>query len=311
MMLKRDRQPEWMDDPNLPDDDHLAALTGLARLNQVSGIGRLMYRHIRRMAMARPNRRLNLLDVASGSGDLPVDWARRARQEGWTLQVTMTDNRTLAIEEQQRRRVVTTWMYFHFSMTAFSHPFLAASTSSLHRSSCIISTITRPSACCSPCSRQARARWSFAIWNAHARTCSWSGPPRPSCRGRRSCITMRQQACEPRSQRTSSSVWPKRPCPGPFASPARSPADSLPARRRQWSWNRSPHSPNGTLRASRWSGMIERENGELCLSPFGFFPFCFLPFWLSFEIRYDVVGKGRSGECSLMAVRRACQDPCW
>ncbi len=25
MMLKRDRQPEWMDDPNLPDDDHLAA----------------------------------------------------------------------------------------------------------------------------------------------------------------------------------------------------------------------------------------------------------------------------------------------
>ncbi len=62
-----------------------------------------MYRHIRRMAMARPNRRLNLLDVASGSGDLPVELGTSCRKEGWTLQVTMTDNRTLAIEEQQRR----------------------------------------------------------------------------------------------------------------------------------------------------------------------------------------------------------------
>jgi 2-polyprenyl-3-methyl-5-hydroxy-6-metoxy-1,4-benzoquinol methylase len=103
MMLKRDRQPEWMDDPSLSRADHLAALAGLARLNRLSGVGRLMYRHIRRQAMARANRRLTLLDVASGAGDIPISWVLRARREGWTLQVTMTDTRALALEEQQRR----------------------------------------------------------------------------------------------------------------------------------------------------------------------------------------------------------------
>ena len=102
-MQKRDQQPEWMDDPNLPRADHLAALAGLARLNRISGIARLMYRHIRRVAMARGDRRLSLLDVASGSGDVPISWVRRARREGWTLQVTLTDTRVTALEEQQRR----------------------------------------------------------------------------------------------------------------------------------------------------------------------------------------------------------------
>lgn len=102
-MLRRDRQPEWMDDPNIPRADHLAALAGLARLNQISGVGRLMYRHIRRLAMSRRDRRLTLLDVASGSGDIPVNWVRWAQREGWTLQVTMTDTRSVALEEQQRR----------------------------------------------------------------------------------------------------------------------------------------------------------------------------------------------------------------
>ncbi len=103
MMRKRDRQPEWMDDPSLPRADHLAALAGLARLNRVSGISRLMYRPIRRLAMARRDRRLTLLDVASGAGDIPISWVCRARREGWTLQVTMTDTRGTALEEQQRR----------------------------------------------------------------------------------------------------------------------------------------------------------------------------------------------------------------
>jgi 2-polyprenyl-3-methyl-5-hydroxy-6-metoxy-1,4-benzoquinol methylase len=102
-MLRRDLQPEWMDDPDLPHDDHRLALAGLARLNRLSGISRAMYRYIRRLALARPDRSLNLLDVASGSGDIPIDWVCRARKEGWSLQVTMTDVRAPALEEQQRR----------------------------------------------------------------------------------------------------------------------------------------------------------------------------------------------------------------
>lgn len=103
MMRQRDRQPEWMDDPNIPREDHLAALAGLARLNRFSGVARAMYRHIRRLAVSRPDRRLNLLDVASGAGDVPINWIRRANREGWSLRVTMTDTRSAALEEQQRR----------------------------------------------------------------------------------------------------------------------------------------------------------------------------------------------------------------
>jgi 2-polyprenyl-3-methyl-5-hydroxy-6-metoxy-1,4-benzoquinol methylase len=92
-----------MDDPDLARDEHLAALEGLARLNRISGVGRLMYRHLRRIARARPDRRLHVLDVASGAGDIPISWVRHARREGWELQVTLTDTRRVALEEQQRR----------------------------------------------------------------------------------------------------------------------------------------------------------------------------------------------------------------
>lgn len=102
-MRDRVRVPERLDDPKLPPDDCRAALAGLARLNRVSGISRLMFPYIRRLAKNQPNQKLRLLDVASGSGDVPISWMRRARLEGWNLQVTLLERRSLAIEEQQRR----------------------------------------------------------------------------------------------------------------------------------------------------------------------------------------------------------------
>jgi 2-polyprenyl-3-methyl-5-hydroxy-6-metoxy-1,4-benzoquinol methylase len=103
MMLQRDRQPESMDDPKLPKEEHLRALVGLARLNQVSGVARAMYRQLRRHARARTNQTIRVLDVASGGGDIPIAWARWARREGIKLQLTLLDKSSVAIEQQQRR----------------------------------------------------------------------------------------------------------------------------------------------------------------------------------------------------------------
>jgi len=100
---KRNLQPEMMDDPSLPRDEHLLALRGLARLNRCSGVASAMYRRLRRLALARHDRSLALLDIASGAGDVPLTWARWARKEGWNLQLTLLDIRSLAVEEQQRR----------------------------------------------------------------------------------------------------------------------------------------------------------------------------------------------------------------
>ena len=103
MMLQRDRQPELMDDPKLPKEEHLHALSGLARLNRVSGIASTMYGHLRSQALAQGGRALCVLDVASGAGDVPIAWARRAKREGLSMQLTLLDASSVAVEEQRRR----------------------------------------------------------------------------------------------------------------------------------------------------------------------------------------------------------------
>lgn len=68
-----------MDDPGLPESEHQLALAGLARLNHWSrgdaGLWRELQAEARRMA-PRP---LRVLDIATGSGDLPIRLAQRAR----------------------------------------------------------------------------------------------------------------------------------------------------------------------------------------------------------------------------------------
>lgn len=92
-----------MDDPSLPEADHRRALVGLARLNRVSGVSRAIYRRLKRYAGRSATRPLRVLDVACGSGDLPIDWASRAAREGWPLQVTGADVSEVAIEAVRRR----------------------------------------------------------------------------------------------------------------------------------------------------------------------------------------------------------------
>ncbi|TWT54964.1 hypothetical protein Pla22_26180 [Rubripirellula amarantea] len=89
-----------MDDPAIPKDVHAKALKGLTRLNAVSGVRGAMYRRLRRIAMTKPGRRLRLIDVASGAGDLPIDWARRAKRDSIDLQITTIDISHTAVEIQ-------------------------------------------------------------------------------------------------------------------------------------------------------------------------------------------------------------------
>ena len=101
-MFKRDRQPELMDDPNLPDQDHRHALEGLSRLNRLSLVAGAMYRRIRRFAQQN-GRPLRVLDVASGAGDLPIQWARRAKRDRLAVDITTLDISEVAAAEQEVR----------------------------------------------------------------------------------------------------------------------------------------------------------------------------------------------------------------
>ena len=95
---KRRRQPERMDDPGLPVQLHRQALKGLARLNRVSGIARVLFGELRQVARAIPDRPLRVLDVACGGADVLIACARRAAREGLQFQFTGCDRSSTALE---------------------------------------------------------------------------------------------------------------------------------------------------------------------------------------------------------------------
>jgi 2-polyprenyl-3-methyl-5-hydroxy-6-metoxy-1,4-benzoquinol methylase len=93
MGLPRHRTAELMDDPGLDPVQHADALRGLARLNRAASVDRLIWREMTGMAhqAAAQGRPLRVLDVATGSGDLPVALARHAAREGNVLDLHACD----------------------------------------------------------------------------------------------------------------------------------------------------------------------------------------------------------------------------
>jgi 2-polyprenyl-3-methyl-5-hydroxy-6-metoxy-1,4-benzoquinol methylase len=100
--MRRVLTPELMDDPTLDAREHGRALRGLARLNRVARSDAILWPEVRRLAAecAGP---LRLLDVATGSGDVPIALARRAARGGLALEVSACDVSRVALEHAERR----------------------------------------------------------------------------------------------------------------------------------------------------------------------------------------------------------------
>lgn len=94
----RARIPELMDDPTLDPVEHRRALAGLARLNRFSNSAGVLWPPIRKLARVL-NRPLRVLDVATGSGDVPRALLRRATRAGVALEVAACDLSPTAIAE--------------------------------------------------------------------------------------------------------------------------------------------------------------------------------------------------------------------
>jgi 2-polyprenyl-3-methyl-5-hydroxy-6-metoxy-1,4-benzoquinol methylase len=87
----RRREPEWMDQPGLDGDLHLAALVGLRRINFLSRTAGALWSPIKRLALTEPARHWRVLDVACGGGDVSVAIARRARTHSLHITVDGCD----------------------------------------------------------------------------------------------------------------------------------------------------------------------------------------------------------------------------
>ncbi|MFO0912384.1 MAG: methyltransferase domain-containing protein [Pirellulales bacterium] len=91
-------QPELMDQPSLPPDDHHRALTGLRRVNWISRAGWPVWNALRRLAEEISDRPLRVLDLASGGGDLAVWLAGMGWKNRLPLEVTGCDISDRAVD---------------------------------------------------------------------------------------------------------------------------------------------------------------------------------------------------------------------
>lgn len=101
VMRSRVLQRELMDDPALDREEHLHALRGLARINRLSGAAGRMWRDIRPYVVERHTSGVDaqMLDVATGSGDVPLAVASLAAREGIALRATLCDMSQTALHQ--------------------------------------------------------------------------------------------------------------------------------------------------------------------------------------------------------------------
>lgn len=94
-------EPELMDDPGLDDRRHRVALRALARLNVLSQAHEPVWQAIE--PLLGDGRTLRLLDVATGSGDVPVRIGVMARKAGCSLEVAGCDKSPVAVGAAKER----------------------------------------------------------------------------------------------------------------------------------------------------------------------------------------------------------------
>jgi len=99
----RERIPELMDAPAIDPAEHRRALAALARINRVTNSAGLLWPAIRRLA-TRLGRTIRVLDVATGSGDVPAGLLARAKRSGIPLEVAGCDVSPTAIDLARRQQ---------------------------------------------------------------------------------------------------------------------------------------------------------------------------------------------------------------
>jgi len=101
--LPRKLEPEIMDDPALDAERHHGALRGLERINRWSGSLRLIWPAIHALCRGCPDRTINVIDLATGGGDIPLGIHLRAQRLGLKLRVRGCDYSTRAVEFARQR----------------------------------------------------------------------------------------------------------------------------------------------------------------------------------------------------------------
>ncbi len=101
-LSERVLESELMDSPDLDADSHRHALSGLRRVNLLSGTGSKLARAILRFTK-ESDQPLKILDLACGSGDVSISVARTLAQAGRSAHVTGWDRSPVAVAVAQEQ----------------------------------------------------------------------------------------------------------------------------------------------------------------------------------------------------------------
>ena len=110
-----------MDQPDLERARHWHALSGLARINWLSGSTGILWPSILQLAEESSGQPLRVLDVACGAGDLCIALHHRAARRGLNLHLEGVDISSQALE-YARQRAKAAGAKVHF----FQHDVLSA-----------------------------------------------------------------------------------------------------------------------------------------------------------------------------------------
>ena len=102
--LPRTDVPEWIDDPNLPPDEIKRSMQDVALSNRLFGGTATILHHVGRLlADAAPDRPIRILDIATGSADIPqalYEWGRRQQR---SLTIIGVDNQAAMLQMASAR----------------------------------------------------------------------------------------------------------------------------------------------------------------------------------------------------------------
>jgi 2-polyprenyl-3-methyl-5-hydroxy-6-metoxy-1,4-benzoquinol methylase len=115
-LLRRRRQPELMDSPDLVQSLHDQALAGLRRINRWSRTGAALWSGLSNLTVQlSAQQELTILDIACGSGDQAIWLARRLQQHGVRHRIHGVDisGTAVATAGQQAAEAGTATVTFH------------------------------------------------------------------------------------------------------------------------------------------------------------------------------------------------------
>jgi SAM-dependent methyltransferase len=91
-LAHRRREAEWMDEPDADPDELRRSLAFIRRVNTLLGYTRATLRHLDRFSRAwKPGERIRIIDLATGSADIPLAILRWADRKGFDIEIVGVD----------------------------------------------------------------------------------------------------------------------------------------------------------------------------------------------------------------------------